>query len=150
MQTIAESDIQIRRAKHCDCGEVSVLLKKADLPISDIDPQLEGFWVASNNGSIVGTVAIERFGKIGLLRSLAVTSSHRGRQIGSKLYQEALSTAKSDGVEQLYLLTTTAAEYFGKRGFARISRQEAPPEIQAHEQFTSLCPSSATIMRKSL
>ena len=50
----------------------------------------------------------------------------------------------------LYLLTTTAERYFPKFGFERIERAEVPLSVQTSIEFTSACPSSATVMRKQL
>jgi len=48
----------------------------------------------------------------------------------------------------MYLLTTTAEAFFELLGFRRIERHAAPPEIQRSAEFSSLCPSSATVMAK--
>lgn len=40
--------------------------------------------------------------------------------------------------------------FFVRFGFARVSREEAPPELQASEEFRSLCPESAAFMRRSV
>jgi amino-acid N-acetyltransferase len=53
-------------------------------------------------------------------------------------------------VPAIYLLTTTAERYFPKFGFERIQRADIPPAVQTSIEFTSACPSSATVMRKSL
>jgi amino-acid N-acetyltransferase len=50
----------------------------------------------------------------------------------------------------VYLLTNTAAEYFPRFGFERITRADVPPAVQASIEFTSLCPYTATVMRKRL
>jgi amino-acid N-acetyltransferase len=50
----------------------------------------------------------------------------------------------------MYLLTTTAERYFPKFGFERIERRDVPETVQASVEFTSACPASAVVMRKSL
>ena len=47
-------------------------------------------------------------------------------------------------------LTTTAERFFPKFGFEGIARSDVPPSVQASIEFTSACPSSAMVMRKTL
>ena len=48
----------------------------------------------------------------------------------------------------IYLLTTTAERYFPKFGFEPVARADVPATVQTSIEFTSACPSSATVMRK--
>ena len=50
----------------------------------------------------------------------------------------------------LYLLTTTAERYFPKFRFEPIGRTDVATTVQTSLEFSSACPSSATVMRKSL
>lgn len=54
------------------------------------------------------------------------------------------------GVETLYLLTTTAAGFFADRGYERVDRSVVPAPVRGTTQFSTLCPESATVMRKGL
>jgi amino-acid N-acetyltransferase len=79
-----------------------------------------------------------------------VADNHRGGGHGKALVSHAEAWASQHGVEALYLLTTTAAEFFARLGYVAIPRSEAPAAIAATAQFASLCPSSSTFMRKVL
>jgi amino-acid N-acetyltransferase len=48
----------------------------------------------------------------------------------------------------LYLLTTTAREFFAGRGYRAIDRADAPERIRGTTEFSDLCPASATAMVK--
>ena len=144
------SEIEIVAASEMNCVSVALFLKNQRLPIDDIDPGLQGFFVARDENKIVGTVGIEDYGPVGLLRSLAVNESYRGAKLGKRLFDVALNHAESHGIQTLYLLTTTADSYFGKLGFRRIKREEAPEAIRRTDQFNRLCPASAAIMRKQI
>jgi amino-acid N-acetyltransferase len=48
--------------------------------------------------------------------------------------------------ERLFLLTTTAAPFFARRGFAPVKRSTAPEAMTKSPQFASLCPSTAACM----
>jgi amino-acid N-acetyltransferase len=93
---------------------------------------------------------LERFGPVGLLRSLAVSTGARGRGLGRALVSAIEDEARSSGIADLYLLTTTADEFFSRLGYVRIARDETPVAIASTAQFSALCPSSAVVMRKSM
>lgn len=150
METIKTLDIDIRPAVPQECDKVALLLKISGLAIHDIDSCLDGFLVAYDGDRLVGTVGIETYGDIGLLRSLAVDTGYRNQRIGARLFREALDLARSRQIKDLYLLTTTAASYFSRRGFRTIPRQDVPTVIQQTEQFSSICPDSASVMELHL
>lgn len=58
--------------------------------------------------------------------------------------------AAAQGIETLYLLTTTAAQFFARRGYEVVARSDAPNVIAATSQFSKLCPASSAFMRKVL
>jgi hypothetical protein len=62
----------------------------------------------------------------------------------------ALDLARNCGVTDVYLLTTTAAEFFPRLGFARIARDAAPRVVQTSTEFQSACPASAAAMHVRL
>lgn len=143
--------ISIRSATPGNVDAVVDLLKTAGLPVDDV-PDIFGecFGVAIVNNSIVGTAGIERHGDLGLFRSAAVRADQRGKGIGQALTRNRIVWAKARGIADLYLLTTTAADYFPRHGFEVIARESVPAEIAKTKEFTSLCPSSATVMRLEL
>jgi amino-acid N-acetyltransferase len=61
-----------------------------------------------------------------------------------------IESIRDAGVPAVFLLTTTAEHYFPKFGFAHIGRQDVPTSVQTSLEFTTACPSSATVMRKLL
>ena len=65
---------------------VQQLLEKAGLPTADLTPNhLAHFLLGTLGGESIGVVGVEACGKIGLLRSLAVIESYRGRGLGAHL-----------------------------------------------------------------
>lgn len=131
--------------------EVLPLLAECGLPVADISPSKSPhfFGIRSESG-LVAVVGLELFGAVALLRSLAVAPAHRGRGLARQLVAYAESVAVSRGVDSLFLLTTTASDFFGKLGFVPASRSAAPPAIQATSQFSVLCPASSAFLRKSV
>lgn len=133
-----------------DRDYVERCLRQTDLPARDLRTTLAEFYYATADGERVGVGGIEEYGPVGLLRSVVVEPSKRGHGYGNALCGALETTARTDGIETLYLLTTTAAEFFAARGYATIDRANAPDAIRETTQFRDLCPSSATCMRKSL
>jgi amino-acid N-acetyltransferase len=127
------------------------LLTSARLPVDDLtERHCEHFFYSGTDATPAGLVGLEFFGDVALLRSLAVTDALRGSGAGSRLLAHAESFARGQGVRRLYLLTTTAESFFAHRGYARVSREAAPPAIRATREFAGICPTSAAFMIKQL
>ncbi|MFK8031056.1 MAG: arsenic resistance N-acetyltransferase ArsN2 [Gammaproteobacteria bacterium] len=134
-----------------DSKAVVELLGKANLPTADITPHLLSHFIgASIGGTLEGVIGYEPYGEIGLLRSLAVSSTARGAGLGAQLVQRLETAAAEAGIEHLFLLTTDADGYFASRNYRVIDRDAVPEEIRGTAQFSSLCPDSATVMVKTL
>ena len=131
-------------------SEVLTLLTLANLPTLDIGENVELFSLETNE-NIVGTAGLEIIGNIGLLRSVSVLESQKGKGYGHLIVQKLESYAKIQNIEALYLLTTTASEFFEKKcNYQIVERANVPTEIQNSQQFSSVCPSSAVVMKKVL
>ena len=111
---------------------------------------LAHFYVLDQDGNLVGTVGLEICAPYGLLRSLAVAQTHRGRGLGVELVQRLENYARTCDIQALYLLTTTADMYFSKLGYVVVERQEAPNSLQETTEFKSICPDSAVCMTKRI
>jgi protein-tyrosine-phosphatase/N-acetylglutamate synthase-like GNAT family acetyltransferase len=139
--------VQLAGARLDDRAEIDALLARVDLPVEGVEDQFPGaFVVARRGGRIVGVAALEQHGGDGLLRSVAVDPEERGTGLGICLTAERLAFARQAGLGAIYLLTTTAAGYYPRFGFATIDRASAPAAIAASREFASVCPSSATCM----
>ncbi|MCI0413969.1 arsenic resistance N-acetyltransferase ArsN2 [bacterium] len=131
-----------------DLQSIVRLLTVCELPSNDVDAHLDHFIVAKETDSVVGCVGMELKGP--LLRSLAVDPSQRNRGVAQHLCEELLQHANKQGVQEIFLLTTTSAKFFDKIGFQRKDRDDAPESVRKNRQFTELCPSSAVLMWKKL
>lgn len=129
---------------------VEHLLEKNDLPTRDVRSKPDCFYVGYDGENPVAVGGVEVHGREGLLRSLVVEQSARGNGFGTATCDALESRAHENGVETLYLLTTTAAEFFSDRGYVDIERADAPDAIRQTTEFDDLCPSSATCLKKSL
>lgn len=145
------NEMNIRKAQPKDLEAIQELLSSLDLPYRDLTPaHLEHFFIAQTRNDLVGVVGLEPYHTTALVRSLGVRRTHRDRGIGAQLTERIEEYARRCGVEDLYLLTTTAADYFDRRGYEMVRRDALPKAIQETDEATRLCPSSATCMRKNL
>jgi amino-acid N-acetyltransferase len=143
-------EILLTIADPAQMSEVQALLKKSKLPFEDIDKHFHNFVCAFRNNSVIGVIGIEEYGTIALLRSFAVDETCRNKGIGLLLLNKLVDISKKKNIKEMYLLTTTARDYFSKHGFTKIDRNVLPPEIKATGEFNSLCPVSAICMRRTL
>lgn len=143
--------ISIRSATVSNMDAVIELLKNADLPFEDVPGIFgESFGVAVFNDNIAGAAGIERCGDVGLFRSAAIRADQRGKGIGEALTRNRIEWARRNGLKELYLLTTTAADYFPRYGFEEVPRDSVPAGVAGSSEFTSLCRSTAKVMRLNL
>ena len=143
--------VRIRPAAAADRSEVLRLLQEERLPVQDLaDTRSVRLWVAEDGGRLVGAIGLEPHGDTGLLRSLVVAPSARGRGIGQELVAALEREARLAGVRQLVLLTQTAQPFFRALGYSVIARETVPDAVKASAEFRLLCPASAVCMSKFL
>jgi N-acetylglutamate synthase-like GNAT family acetyltransferase/SAM-dependent methyltransferase len=122
------------------------LLEGADLPFDGLEERLSNdFIVAERDGFVIGSAAVEVYGRYGLLRSVVVAPEYQRHGVGVSLVTERLAWAKARGMISLFLLTLTP-EYFEQFGFQTVQRDSVPPEVRQSPEFTCLCPDTAAAM----
>lgn len=143
----AEMGINVEIVATNDYGAVASLLTESDLPVPQTAEQQVQFLIAIHGQTIIGCIGWETYGKRVLLRSLAVQKDFRGRDLGTKLVQAALSQLASEGIRELFLLTNNAADFATRFGFQRIDRCSLPADLIASSQFGDSCCSFAQCMQ---
>lgn len=146
----AHGDIIIARARRDDLDAVLGLLDENRLPKDGLAPHLSTAVVARAGTKVVGSAALEGYADGALLRSVAVAPAWHGRGLGHRLVEEAVALATTLGAPAVYLLTTTAPDFFSMFQFERITRGDVPPGVQTSVEFTTACPSTAVVMRRLL
>lgn len=145
-----DAPVTLRPADGDGLGYVEALLERNGLPAEDVQSGPGCFYVGYRDGDPVGVGGIEAYGGDGLLRSVVVERPKRGAGVGTALCDALEARAADDGVETLYLLTTTAAGFFAGRGYVETDRGDVPDAVRSTAEFEELCPESATCLRKSL
>ena len=144
-----ELDGSIRSARNADLVAILELARSCGLLESGIAEAVERFSVVTVSGGVVGVCGLETYDHIGLLRTLGVDPQHRRLGFGRKLVEATLVRGRLEGIRTIYLLTTTAREFFARLGFEETLRGSAPAAIQSTWEFESGCPSSATLMLRA-
>ncbi|MGE5277673.1 MAG: arsenic resistance N-acetyltransferase ArsN2 [Acidobacteriota bacterium] len=126
------------------------LLARCGLPEAGVLDHRSTALVAREGGRLVGSAVLEIYSGGALLRSVAVESDRRGLGLGVRLTEEALALARRRGLPRVYLLTETAAEFFPRFGFRKVSREKVPASVRASLEFTTACPQSALVMEREL
>ncbi|MBR9988996.1 MAG: arsenite methyltransferase [Gemmatimonadetes bacterium] len=147
MSEVAVAAVSVRPAASADLEAVQALLRTADLPIDGVADQFDyGYVVSEVGGTVMGVAGLEVYGSYGLLRSVAVAPEWRGRGVAAALVADRVEWGAVRGLRAIYLLTTTAKQYFGEHGFAVIDRDDVPAAIRRSAEFAKVCPSTATAM----
>src|ERR1700741_169743 len=109
--------MKIIRARSSDLSAVESLLSASDLPTDGGRDNFSGFVVADDDGAIAGAIGLEKYGSVALLRSAVVAPDHRGTGVGRKLVEQLLERAEEAGVDELFLVKTTAGQSCPRCGF---------------------------------
>jgi amino-acid N-acetyltransferase len=146
------AETAVLRAAHADDFEaVRTVLARCALPVADLTPQrMDDFIVFEDGGRVIATAGLQRFGRDGLLRSVAVDDDRRGQGLGAALVEAIEQRARRCGLQALWLLTTTAADWFARRDYRAAARDDAPAAMRGSAEFGALCPSSAACLRKPM
>lgn len=145
------AEVAIGPAKPEDLDAVLVLLAAAGLPVSGVPDQFPDAYVCARaGGTLVAAAGLEVHGHDGLLRSVVVAEAHRSTGLGRRLVDERLEAARGRGLGAVYLLTTTAPEYFARFGFEPATRDQAPEALGRSTEFATVCPASAQCLRHLL
>jgi N-acetylglutamate synthase-like GNAT family acetyltransferase len=144
---MSELEINIAPATADDVPIIKTLLESSSLPTAGIEEHWRTFIVAKNAGDIVGCGGSEAHQFAALIRSIAVKPEFRSHGIGRRIVRQLLDRLASRGIREFYLLTNDAEEYFRKRGFKPIDRDEVHPQLLSSPEFSEGVCDSAVCMR---
>jgi len=92
------------------------------------------YWVATDNGKIVGTIGIVKLtNNNSILKSMFIDKAYRGQGISNMLLETLLSWAKENNCTRVYLGTmtqfTTGQRFYEKNKFVRCDKTELPTDF---------------------
>lgn len=140
----------IQSLDHSEIKAVKELLQLSNLPYSDISEAPVHFFGIKENNKLVAIGALEIYGINAILRSLAVHQTHQNHGYGKQMVRFLENKAIEKGIKNLFLLTSTAADFFKKLAYLPQQRDLCPPEILSSSQFRDICPQSASCLFKKL
>ena len=141
------SHIVIAPAAESDVSAIKALLTSAALPTAGVDDHWQTFLIARDGEKLVGCGGAEAYPTAALIRSVAVDPAYRSHGVGRRLVRQLLDRLASRGLRDFYLLTPTAEDYFTRRGFKTIDRDEIHPQLLASRELQDACPENAICMR---
>lgn len=140
----------LQRAEQFYIPTIEKILQKENLPYQDANAENIEFYMAFSDADFVGIVGLEKFVDLALLRSMVVFDKFRNKGYGLKIINQILQESTAKGIKELFILTTTAKDFFERLGFGVIERKDVPDSIKATTEFTSFCPASAICMHINL
>jgi len=126
------------------------LLEEAGLPTDDLEADPSRYFALIAGREPVAFAGLVQLGRDGMLRSLVVPAARRGDGLGRAAVEALLAEAGAQGVERLWLLTTSAEGFFARQGWRTVDRGAAPAAVAASRQFAVSCPASAVLMWRTL
>jgi amino-acid N-acetyltransferase len=139
--------MRILAASHQELAEIEALLARLSLPTTGLLDQFpNGYAVAIDRGRVVGCAGLEAYGASGLLRSVAVDLPRQRLGIGGELVADRINAARTLKLDAVYLLTTTAPDYFARFGFEPADRARVAAPLAMSAEFAGVCPASATCL----
>jgi N-acetylglutamate synthase-like GNAT family acetyltransferase len=150
VENTADGHLRVRMALSHEIEQVEAMLVASALPLEGIADHFERFHVLVESDRVLGAAGLEVYGGFALLRSVVIEPSLRRRGYGVALVEHVASAARRLDVKELYLLTTTAASYFARLGFAHVERSALPNALLASVELQGACPLSAAVMHKRL
>ena len=143
-------EVKLRPAEPDDRGYIEWLLVRNVFPIADLSEKLPRLYVCETEMERIGVGGVEYHHEAGLVRSVAIEESARGNGYGTRVCNKLLARANSTSLSTVYLLTTTADEFFARLGFEEVARETVPPSIKNTSEFSDLCPATAVCMKRDL
>lgn len=128
----------LRRARPEDVPAIEKLLSAEWLPPFQIREFLETFWVLDEGGRVLGSAGLEVYGRTGVIRSVVVHPSLRGRGLGDLLSKTAITEARRRGARRLYLFTGDKAPFWRRHGFEPCSLEDWAPAARQSWQWQAI------------
>ncbi|WP_434667027.1 GNAT family N-acetyltransferase [Paraburkholderia sp. A3BS-1L] len=126
-----------RYATKKDLPEVEDLLRTCELPVEGVREHIDRHLVSRDSGGIIGCAGLEHYGKVGLLRCIAVARRARFAGLGDFIFSLLVADARECGIESLVVDSTGAERYFEKIGFTAAETSELPDDLRHSLERTS-------------
>ncbi|MGU7774725.1 GNAT family N-acetyltransferase [Burkholderia sp. MR1-5-21] len=128
-----------RYATEKDVPEVEDLLRTCQLPVDGVREHINGYLVSRDSEGIIGCAGLEQYGKVALLRGIAVARRARLAGLGELILSFLVADARQSGIESLVVHPAGAAPYFEQIGFTAAETAVLPADLQRSLERRSPC-----------
>ncbi|MBM6616762.1 GNAT family N-acetyltransferase [Bacillus suaedaesalsae] len=138
----------IRAAETKDVQVMKSFLGQANVSTKGLEEQIDHFVVMEDaNGSILGTLGIQRIEQDGLLRSLVISKGADKTNI-LDMFRQILMLARDKELKRLYLATNkiVSIEFFALMGFTRQNIEDVPQHIKLAEHVVETLHMDETVI----
>ena len=117
--------MKIRKASSKDLPSILSLIKEHPGKLMQKHlPRPSEFFVAVDNGQVVGCCALEVYSKrLGEIRSLAVTKKSQRNGIASKLVTKCMAAARKKRIYEVIAISS-ADKFFSRYGFHTFNKEK--------------------------
>ena len=142
--------LEVNKLKDEEREGLDHLLRSDQLCFNDINAHGVHLFGVHLKDELIGYFGYELFENQALFRSMIVVPEAKNKGYGTLIWHKAKEKLHSEGVNEVYLLTNTAAPFFSKQGFIEIDRGSAPAAILATNEFKEFCPADSVCMKINL
>lgn len=130
----------IRQADTLDVKKIATFLNKAEVTIEGLEEWLEYFLLMETEAdqTLIGTIGIEPYGKVGLLRSMVLSKGTVEDILF--LIQQALKLAKEKDMDAIYCSVNNqhSIQLFQLLGFQQIDMDHIPQVLKESNTVKSV------------
>jgi len=142
--------LEVNYIENRDRQVLRSILKTENLCFNDINAAGVQIFEVRSMQKIIGYFGYELYGNYALFRSMVVAPDYRKKGHGNLIWQEAKKMLLINDVEDVFLLTNTAAPFFKRQGFEEVPRSSAPKDIASTTEFIEFCPGDSVCMMINL
>jgi N-acetylglutamate synthase-like GNAT family acetyltransferase len=127
----------LRPATAGDIEAITALLVAAHLPAVELKEHIDHFVVAERGGQLIGCGGIEIYPNCtaGLVRSMAIDEALRGGGLGTRILEWVMEHGRAAGLDDFFLFTVDARDFYVPFGFADVSLDEFPEPMRQSAQY---------------
>ena len=109
-------------------ADEGIILRRS---LAEIEINIPTFFVAEDDGTVIGTVAFYSYGEhLKEIRSLAVSQSAKSRGIGRLLVESAVASIREESPAAKIFTLTWIPDFFRKLGFHDVEMSTLPEKIR--------------------
>jgi len=129
--------MEIKRASSNDLQAVADLLGESGFASANsaIDTLHHVYLAYTKNNELAGVGAMQIYGSAAFLHTLVVREAFRGQGFGYLLMKTLDHAAKSENIDEIYVLSDGLGDYFKRYGYESVDAGSLPKQIATSTLF---------------